>query len=155
MKLIDENQVIVLSGDTGCGKSTQVPQYILDDYIKNMEGARCNIIVTQPRRVSAMALADRVAKERGEKVGIAFVIVLYKLCICMGCFQDVFLEGQGKFKFIEKLILFRALRVIRPVLLMHPFGDFSISLKILLTKGSFTLKSMPKRSYSLVTSAIW
>merc|ERR1711871_1786632 len=65
-KLIEENQVVVLSGETGCGKSTQVPQFILDS-IKT--GAPCNILVSQPRRISAMGLAERVAAERGESVG--------------------------------------------------------------------------------------
>ena len=65
-KLIEENQVVVLSGETGCGKSTQVPQFILDS-VKT--GAPCNILVSQPRRISAMGLAERVAAERGESVG--------------------------------------------------------------------------------------
>lgn len=82
LKLIDENQVVVLSGDTGCGKSTQVPQFILDHYINNMKGAECNIIVTQPRRISACSLAERVAQERGERVGIhfaIFVLIIFSL----------------------------------------------------------------------------
>ena len=64
--LIKENQVVVLSGETGCGKSTQVPQFILESI---EAGLPCNILVSQPRRISAMGLAERVAAERGEKVG--------------------------------------------------------------------------------------
>ncbi|XP_077996833.1 ATP-dependent RNA helicase DHX30-like [Glandiceps talaboti] len=67
--LIENNQVIVLEGDTGCGKTTQVPQIIFDEYIKNNRGAECNIVVTQPRRISAISIAERVAEERGETVG--------------------------------------------------------------------------------------
>ena len=49
------------SGETGCGKTTQVPQFILDHC--DAAGTRCNIICTQPRRISAMSVAERVADE--------------------------------------------------------------------------------------------
>ena len=51
------------------GKTTQLPQLVLDDMIQNNMGADANIIVTQPRRISAIGVADRVAAERVEKVG--------------------------------------------------------------------------------------
>jgi hypothetical protein len=47
----------------------QVPQYVLEDYIEMGKGAQCNIICTQPRRLSAIGLADRVSKERSQAVG--------------------------------------------------------------------------------------
>ena len=56
-------------GETGCGKTTQVPQFILEDGIKNAMGSVTNILVTQPRRISAMSVANRVADERGEIIG--------------------------------------------------------------------------------------
>ena len=58
------NQVVVLSGETGCGKTTQVPQFILDGAVSSGSGSHCNIICTQPRRISAMSVAERVASER-------------------------------------------------------------------------------------------
>ncbi|CAH2240666.1 jg8050 [Pararge aegeria aegeria] len=67
-----KSQVVVISGETGCGKSTQVPQYILDDWLNNFnKGGRehVEIICTQPRRISAIGVADRVAEERVEKTG--------------------------------------------------------------------------------------
>lgn len=66
---IARNQVIVISGETGCGKTTQLPQYILESEIESGRGAFCSIICTQPRRISAMAVAERVSTERGESLG--------------------------------------------------------------------------------------
>ncbi|XP_022094915.1 ATP-dependent RNA helicase A-like isoform X2 [Acanthaster planci] len=65
------NPVVIIRGATGCGKTTQVPQFILDSFIERMRGAFCNIIVTQPRRISAVSIAERVAVERGEDLGIS------------------------------------------------------------------------------------
>lgn len=64
LELVASNQVIVISGDTGCGKSTQIPQFLLDDAIANGKIDQTKIICTQPRRLSAISLAERVARER-------------------------------------------------------------------------------------------
>ncbi|XP_073307661.1 DExH-box ATP-dependent RNA helicase DExH3-like isoform X1 [Primulina huaijiensis] len=69
LQAIARNQVIVISGETGCGKTTQLPQYILESEVESGRGAFCNIICTQPRRISAMAVAERVSAERGEPLG--------------------------------------------------------------------------------------
>ncbi|KAI5065119.1 hypothetical protein GOP47_0019814 [Adiantum capillus-veneris] len=66
---VANNQVLVVSGETGCGKTTQLPQYILESEIEAGRGGSCNIICTQPRRISAMSVAERVAAERGEPLG--------------------------------------------------------------------------------------
>ncbi|KAI3445599.1 hypothetical protein Pfo_002264 [Paulownia fortunei] len=66
LHLLEENNVVVISGETGCGKTTQVPQYILDNMIKEGSGGCCNIICTQPRRIAAVSVAERVADERCE-----------------------------------------------------------------------------------------
>lgn len=47
----------------------QVPQFVLEDCIARGEGGACNVVVTQPRRLAAIAVAERVAAERGEAVG--------------------------------------------------------------------------------------
>jgi len=60
LEAIADNQVIVVSAETGSGKTTQIPQFILDHAIEGRRGARCNILVTQPRRISAMSVALRV-----------------------------------------------------------------------------------------------
>lgn len=64
---VRSNQVILIAGETGCGKTTQVPQYLLEDSWYRQEG--CRIVCTQPRRISAMSVAERVASERGESIG--------------------------------------------------------------------------------------
>lgn len=66
---INSNQVVVLSGETGCGKTTQVAQFIQEDAISSGHGSVCRIVCTQPRRISAISVAQRVADERGEKLG--------------------------------------------------------------------------------------
>lgn len=68
MSLIENNSVILVSGDTGCGKTTQVPQFILDHCLKTKHA--CRIVVAEPRRLSALSVAARVAQERGEAVGL-------------------------------------------------------------------------------------
>ncbi|XP_072275880.1 ATP-dependent RNA helicase A isoform X2 [Pyxicephalus adspersus] len=69
LSAIHNNPVVIIRGATGCGKTTQVPQYILDEFIHNDRAAQCNIVVTQPRRISAVSVAERVAFERGEDIG--------------------------------------------------------------------------------------
>ncbi|XP_015774501.1 PREDICTED: ATP-dependent RNA helicase DHX36-like [Acropora digitifera] len=69
LKLIKSEQVLVISGETGCGKTTQVAQFILDDAIEQGCGSTCRVICTQPRRISAISVAERVAAERGESCG--------------------------------------------------------------------------------------
>lgn len=69
MTAINDNPVVVIRGNTGCGKTTQIAQYILEDYISSGQGAWCNIYVTQPRRISAISVAERVANERCESIG--------------------------------------------------------------------------------------
>ena len=62
-------QVLVVSGETGCGKTTQLPQFIIEEEISSLRGADCSVICTQPRRISAISVADRIASERGENLG--------------------------------------------------------------------------------------
>ncbi|KAH9944510.1 P-loop containing nucleoside triphosphate hydrolase protein [Epithele typhae] len=67
LSLLEMSQIVVLSGETGCGKSTQVPAFILEDQL--LKGRHCRIYCTEPRRISAISLAQRVSRELGEPAG--------------------------------------------------------------------------------------
>ncbi|KAH7083722.1 P-loop containing nucleoside triphosphate hydrolase protein [Paraphoma chrysanthemicola] len=69
IRTVNACKVTIISGETGSGKSTQSVQFVLDDLIQRKLGAVANIICTQPRRISALGLADRVADERCSRVG--------------------------------------------------------------------------------------
>jgi pre-mRNA-splicing factor ATP-dependent RNA helicase DHX15/PRP43 len=81
MRLLDENQTIVLVGETGSGKTTQIPQWCVDYCLKKLsEGdndsrRKLCVACTQPRRVAAMSVASRVAEEMdvalGQEVGFS------------------------------------------------------------------------------------
>ncbi|OAP57430.1 hypothetical protein AYL99_08168 [Fonsecaea erecta] len=67
--VVDKSQVTLITGETGSGKSTQAVQFILDNAIENMRGSSLNIICTQPRRVAALSLSERVSAERCDREG--------------------------------------------------------------------------------------
>ncbi|KAG8530289.1 uncharacterized protein KY384_004791 [Bacidia gigantensis] len=66
---VNTHQVTIIAGETGSGKSTQSVQFILDEMISRHLGSAANLICTQPRRISALGLADRVSAERCSSVG--------------------------------------------------------------------------------------
>jgi pre-mRNA-splicing factor ATP-dependent RNA helicase DHX16 len=65
LNAIETYQCIIVIGETGSGKTTQMPQYILEKGINNDLMVAC----TQPRRVAAMSVAARVSEERGKRLG--------------------------------------------------------------------------------------
>ena len=69
LKGIENNRALLIKGDTGCGKTTQVPQFIMDSFIAKGKATDCNMIVSQPRKISAVSLAERIAEERREEIG--------------------------------------------------------------------------------------
>ncbi|KAI8068723.1 hypothetical protein BC940DRAFT_33939 [Gongronella butleri] len=66
LEKIAAHQVVVLSGETGCGKSTQLPQFLAEELLLtgNTPG---QVICTQPRRISALSIAQRVSLEMGDR----------------------------------------------------------------------------------------
>ncbi|WPH00311.1 Hypothetical protein R9X50_00313600 [Acrodontium crateriforme] len=67
LEAIARHQVTILCGETGCGKSTQLPAFILEHELS--QGRQCKIYCTEPRRISAISLAQRVSEEMGENKG--------------------------------------------------------------------------------------
>lgn len=69
MESISENDVVVLCGETGCGKTTQLPQFLYEGGYTFIENNKGIIGVTQPRRVAAVSTAHRVSEELGSTLG--------------------------------------------------------------------------------------
>ena len=65
LEVIRDHQIIVLIGETGSGKTTQIPQYLHEVGYTKQGKVGC----TQPRRVAAMSVAARVSQEMGCKIG--------------------------------------------------------------------------------------
>ena len=63
LNLISNYQVVCIEGETGCGKSSQVPQFILE------ASQQCKILASQPNLLAAKKLAERVSEERHERLG--------------------------------------------------------------------------------------
>lgn len=65
LRLIQENQVVVIAGETGSGKTTQIPKICLEAGL----GVFGRIGCTQPRRLAARSVAERISEELGSKIG--------------------------------------------------------------------------------------
>ncbi|XP_066550485.1 ATP-dependent RNA helicase TDRD9 [Amia ocellicauda] len=113
ISLIENNSVVIVRGATGSGKTTQLPQFILDYYSEREHS--CNLVVTQPRKIGASSIARWVARERkctlgslvGYQVGLEKVatehtrliymttgVLLQKLvaCKCLTEYSHIFID---------------------------------------------------------------
>ncbi|XP_044735251.1 probable ATP-dependent RNA helicase spindle-E [Chrysoperla carnea] len=99
VSMVESNQVVVIEGATGCGKSTQVPQFILDSY--RIQNKPCNIVVTQPRRIAAMSIARRVADQRHWPLGS---VVGYQIGLNREIGEETILTFMTTGVLLQKLI---------------------------------------------------
>lgn len=65
LRIVRDNQVVIIVGETGSGKTTQLAQFLHEDGYSEFGRVGC----TQPRRVAAMSVAKRVSEEMGVKLG--------------------------------------------------------------------------------------
>ncbi|KRZ52360.1 putative ATP-dependent RNA helicase DHX35 -like protein, partial [Trichinella nativa] len=93
--LIEKYQTLIIFGETGCGKSTQIPQYLLEAGWAEKQ----KICVSEPRRVAAVTLATRVAEERASILGheVGYVVR----------FDDFTQSDKTRIKFMTDGILVR------------------------------------------------
>lgn len=85
IKTIDENRILVVIGETGSGKTTQMTQYLVEHGYAKYGKIAC----TQPRRVAAMSVAKRVSEEFGCKLG---EYVGYSIRFDDCCSQDTIIK---------------------------------------------------------------
>ncbi|XP_060518412.1 ATP-dependent RNA helicase DHX30-like [Cylas formicarius] len=104
MDLMRDNSVIIIKGEPGCGKSTRIPQYVLEHWAREVypDNTHCRIAVAQPRKIAAISLAERVAAERDDAVGR---IVGYQVR-----FQNDFNSHTGRILYCTSGILIRHLQ---------------------------------------------
>ncbi|KAF2185299.1 P-loop containing nucleoside triphosphate hydrolase protein [Zopfia rhizophila CBS 207.26] len=67
LELYQRSQILVFVGETGSGKTTQIPQFVLFDDLPHLNAKM--VACTQPRRVAAMSVAQRVAEEMDVELG--------------------------------------------------------------------------------------
>ncbi|KAK9510945.1 hypothetical protein O3M35_005616 [Rhynocoris fuscipes] len=144
--LLENFQTVVLVGETGCGKSTQIPQYLL-------EAGWCDdgkiIGITEPRRIAATMLATRVAEEKGSLLGDTVGYTIR--------FDDCTDKEKTKIKYMTEGILMREMMsdpLLRSysVIMVDEVHERSINTDLLLGLLKKILKKQ-KQLKLIVTSA--
>lgn len=113
VNMIRKHPAVIIVGETGSGKTTQIPQYVWDSVLstlpKHGQGEQGIVACTQPRRVAAVSIARHVAAQRGGKVGgeVAYAVRFDDTC-----------TDRTKIKFLTDGILLREIQT-DPMLLKY------------------------------------
>ena len=139
LEKIQKNRVIIVSGNTGCGKSTQVPQFIFG----NFENSK--ILITQPRRIAAISIARRLSDERKTRLGnlIGYHVSMVQ---CMSPETKIFVKTTGIF--MEELLHNKELEYSYIILDEVHERDLYIDLVLALLKKYF--EEFPKSNIKLI-----
>lgn len=100
LSLIENHSVVIVHGSTGSGKSTQLPQYVLDHCAQH--SIYCNIVVTQPRRIGASSIARWISKQRSWPLG---ELVGYQVKQCVTPHHMISLQWKSHPGFASPLLL--------------------------------------------------
>jgi len=83
MEILSEHDCLVICGETGSGKTTQIPQFLFEAGYGSPTSDRSGMIgITQPRRVAAVSMSSRVAEELGSEHGarVGYQVNSIKTC---------------------------------------------------------------------------
>mmetsp|Transcript_30645 Transcript_30645/g.46410 ORF Transcript_30645/g.46410 Transcript_30645/m.46410 type:complete len:712 (-) Transcript_30645:300-2435(-) len=97
LEAVDQNQIVVVEGETGSGKTTQIPQFLVEAGYANQ--GQSLVACTQPRRVAATSIAARVAEEMDVELGAEVGYTIR--------FEDVSDPFQTVLKFVTDGMLLR------------------------------------------------
>jgi ATP-dependent RNA helicase TDRD9 len=141
LDMINTNSVVIIHGPTGCGKTTQVPQYIMDQC--RATKSPCNIVVTQPRRIAAINIAQRVCEERGWAIG---TVCGYQVGLDKNVGDQVILTYMTTEVLLQKLILQKNLNKYTHIVIdeVHERNKALDFLLLLVRKYLFTNSSSVK-----------
>ena len=124
-----DNRITIITAETGAGKSTQVPQYLLDCGFK--------VTVTQPRRLAARSVAERVAEEYGCEVG---GVVGYRTAFEQECGKEtqcLFVTDGLALAFAQKIL--KSTEGGQEVLIIDEVHEWNINVETIIALVKFAM----------------